>query len=155
VNNSVPPAPPPPPTAATTKDVHLGLRFWIQLGQVEIAGFRECSPLIIETETFPYPEGGLNTYIHQLPVRTKYTNITLKRGMDDTQTLYQWYVKAAAGQIQRQNISIIIYDSLQNVKAQWDLQNAFPCKWTGPDLKAESGAIAVESVEIAHEGLLP
>jgi phage tail-like protein len=137
------------------KDPHLGLRFWIQLGQVEIAGFRECSPLIIETEVEEYKEGGLNTYYHKLPTRMKYTNITLKRGMDETRSLYDWYVKSASGQIQRQNISIVIYDSEQNRQQQWDLKNAYPCKWTGPDLKAESGAIAVETLEITHEGLLP
>lgn len=133
----------------------MGLRFWVQLGQVEIAGFRECSPLIIETEVQEYIEGGVNTYTHQLPVRTKYKNVTLKRGMDETRALYDWYMQAVTGEIVRQNISIVIYDSLQNNKRQWDLKNAFPCKWTGPDLKAETGAIAVETLEIAHEGLLP
>lgn len=146
---------PAPGKDARTKDPLLGLRFSLQLGQVEVAWFRECSPIVVETETYEYAEGGLNSYTHKLPVRTKYSNITLKRGMDETQALYDWYIKAASGQISRQNISIIIYDSEQNNKRQWDLQNAYPCKWTGPELKAETGAIAIESVEIAHEGLLP
>ena len=140
---------------ARPKDPHLGLRFWLQLGQVEIAGFKECTGLKIETEVFEYPEGGLNTYTHKLPVRAKYTNITLKRGLDETQDLFQWYVKAMNGQIKRQNISIIVYDSLGNQVQKWDLQRAFPCKWTGPDLKTDAGAIAIETLEIAHEGLLP
>lgn len=156
VNNSVPSPPPPPPAKVVRgKDPYLGLRFSLQLGQIEVAWFRECSPIVIETEMFEYPEGGNNTYTHKLPVRTKYSNITLKRGMDDTQSLYNWFVKASSGQIVRQNISIIIYDSQQNIKQRWDLQNAYPCKWTGPELKAESGAIAIETLEIAHEGLLP
>lgn len=138
-----------------SRDPHMGLRFWIQLGHVEIAGFRECSPMVVETETFEYAEGGLNSYTHKLPVRTKYSNIILKRGMDETRALYDWYIQAASGQIARQDISIVIYDSQQHNKRQWDLKNAYPCKWTGPELKAESGAIAVETVEIAHEGLLP
>lgn len=137
------------------KDPHLGLRFWVQLGQVEIAGFQECSGLAIETEVFEYPEGGLNTYTHKMPVRAKYKNITLKRGLDEGQDLYQWYVKAMNGQIKRQNVSIIVYDSLGNEVRRWNLQRAFPCKWTGPDLKADKGAVAIESVEIAHDGLLP
>jgi phage tail-like protein len=146
---------PAPPEKPRGKDSHIGLRFWIQLGQVEIAGFKECSPLIVETEMFEYPEGGLNTYTHKLPVRTKYSNITLKRGIDEGQDLYQWYVKVVQGQIKRQNISIIVYDSTGKEVRKWDLQNAYPCKWTGPDLKTDAGAIAVESLEIAHEGLLP
>jgi phage tail-like protein len=138
-----------------SKDPHLGLFFWVQLGQVEIAGFKECSGLKIETEVFEYVEGGLNTYTHKLPVRTKYGNITLKRGLDEGQDLYRWYVKAMQGVIQRQNISIIVYDSRGKEVQKWDLQRAFPCKWTGPDLKTDQGAVAVETVEIAHEGLLP
>ena len=137
------------------KDPHLGLRFWVQLGQVEIAGFKECSGLKIETEIFEYPEGGLNTYTHKLPVRAKYGNITLKRGLDETQDLHKWYVQAINGQIKRQNISIVVYDSLGKQVQKWDLQRAFPCKWTGPDLKTDAGAVAIETVEIAHEGLLP
>ena len=137
------------------RDPHLGLRFWIQLGQIEIAGFRECSGLSIETETFEYAEGGLNTYTHQLPVRVKYQNITLKRGLDRGRDLFDWYWRAAQGQIARQPISIIVYDSLGEIVQKWDLQNAFPCKWNGPGLDAREGEIAVESVEIAHEGLLP
>ena len=138
-----------------SKDPHQGLRYWIQLGQIEIAGFRECSGLTIETEMFEYAEGGLNTYTHKLPVRRKYSNITLKRGMEEGQDLYQWYMKSANGKISRQNISIIIYDPLGEQVRKWDLQNAYPCKWIGPELKAESGALAIETLEIAHEGLLP
>ncbi len=136
-------------------DPHMGLRFWVQLGQIEIAGFRECSSLMIETEVMEFIEGGENTYTHQLPVRTKYKNITLKRGMDDTRALYDWYTQNVTGPVVRQNISIVIYDSQQNIKRQWDLKNAWPCKWTGPELKAETGSLAVETLEIAHEGLLP
>jgi phage tail-like protein len=137
------------------RDPHLGLRFWIQLGQIEIAGFRECSGLNIETEVFEFNEGGVNNYTHKLPVRAKYGNITLKRGLDAGQDLHAWYMRAMRGEIKRQNISIIVYDYLGQVVQKWDLQNAFPCKWTGPDLNTEQGAVAVETVEIAHEGLLP
>ncbi len=138
-----------------SKDPHQSLRYWVQLGQIEIAGFRECSSLTIETEMFEYAEGGQNTYTHKLPVRRKYANITLKRGMEEGQDLYKWYLQTASGKITRQDISIIIYDPLGEPVRKWDLQNAYPCKWTGPDLKAESGAIAIETLEIAHEGLLP
>lgn len=137
------------------KDPYLGLRFWIQLENVNVAGFKECSPLTIETETFEYQEGGLNTYTHKMPVRTKYTNITLKRGVDEGQDLHRWYMQAVNGQARRQNISIQVFDSLGHEVKKWDLQNAYPTKWTGPDLKAEAGSIFVETLEIAHEGLIP
>jgi phage tail-like protein len=144
-----------PPEKPRPKDPHIGLRFWVQLGQVEVAGFQECTGFGMETEIYEYSEGGLNTYTHKLPVRVKHKNITLKRGLDEGQDLFQWYVRAMKGEIKRQNISIIVYDSQGNQVRKWDLQNAWPCKWNGPDLKTDHGAVAVESVEIAHEGLLP
>ncbi len=138
-----------------TRDPHLGLRYWVELGQIHIAGFRECTGLTIETEMFEYAEGGLNTYTHKLPVRRKYSNVTLKRGLEEGEDLFTWYSKNASGKIQRQNVSIIIYDPLGQPVRKWDLQNAYPCKWIGPELKAESGALAIETLEFAHEGLLP
>jgi phage tail-like protein len=142
------------------KDPHMGLRFWVQLGSIEVAGFQECSGLSVETEIFEYAEGGLNTHTHKFPVRAKYKNITLKRGLDEGQDLYQWYVKTmramnGTGKLQRQDISIIVYDSLGKEVRRWNLQRAFPSKWTGPDLKSDKGAVAVETLEITHEGLLP
>lgn len=137
------------------KDPHLGLRFWIQIDGIEIAGFSECSGLNIETEVFEYAEGGLNTYTHKLPVRTKYANIVLKRGLDPGQDLYRWYVSSLDGATKRKNVSIIVYGQMGGdpVK-QWDFQGAYPVKWTGPDLRVDSAAIAVETLEIAHSGLI-
>ncbi len=147
------------------RDPHLGLRFWIQLGQIEVAGFRECTGLEIKTETVDYNEGGLNNYAHRLPVRVGYSNITLKRGMDFGLDLFNWYYAASLGMIKRQNISIVLYSNsvlrgendqlVREIVQRWDLQNAFPCRWSGPELNAERGAIAIETLEIAHEGLLP
>ncbi|RYG35378.1 phage tail protein [bacterium] len=139
------------------KDVHLGLRFWIQIEGVEVAGFSECSSLTVETEVQEYAEGGLNTYTHKLPVRTKYGNITLKRGMDVGQDLYRWFVESLDGNPKkRRNISIMIYGPKpegEPVK-QWDLIEAWPVKWTGPDMKTDAGAVAVETLEFAHNGVI-
>lgn len=145
----------PPAEKPRSADCHLGLRFWVQLGQVEVAGFRECTGFGAQTEVFEYIEGGLNTYTHKLPVRVKYNNIVLKRGLDEGQDLYRWYMKTTHGQIKRQNISIVVYGPTGKEVRRWDLQKAYPCKWTGPDLKTDAGAVAVESVEIAFEGIVP
>lgn len=137
------------------KDPHLGLRFWVQIQGIEVAGFSESSGLSIETEVFEYAEGGNNVYTHKLPVRTKYGNITLKRGIDPGQDLYRWYVEAVDGLPRgRKNISIMVYgpNGGQVVK-QWDLIGAWPVKWTGPDLKTDAGSTAIETLEFAHNGL--
>jgi len=136
-------------------DPNLGLRFWVEVGQVQLAGFAECSGLTIETEVFDYPEGGENTYVHKLPVRTKYSNVTLKRGLDETRYFYDWYVSTMNGNTQRRDITIRIYNSRQQEVQVWHLYQAFPVKWMGPDMKADSGAIAVETIELTHHGVLP
>ena len=140
------------------KDTHLGLRFWIEFdNKIEVAGFSECTGLMVETETFEYAEGGENTYTHKLPVRTKFSNIILKRGVDPGQDLFRWYQDCINGKMSRKNISIMIYGPEPNKAAvrRWDLRRAFPVKWTGPDLRTEAGAVAVETLELAHEGLIP
>ena len=138
------------------KDHHLGLRFWIQIEGVEVAGFSECSGLSIETEVFEYSEGGQNTFTHKLPTRTKYSNITLKRGLDPTQDLHKWYVESIDGvRNKRKNVSIMIYGPKSgDLVEKWDLMEAWPVKWVGPELKTEAGATAVETLEFAHHGLV-
>ncbi len=136
-------------------DPYIGLRFWVQIDEVHVASFKECSGLKIETEVYEYAEGGLNTYTHKLPVRVKYQNITLKRGLDPGQDLLRWYTDAMTGKIKRQNVSIVVYDYQGKTEVErWNLIQAFPVKWSGPDLKADAGAIAVETLEFVHHGLL-
>ena len=143
------------PDNAKQRDPYVNLRFAVEIDHVTVAIFTECSALTIETETFEYQEGGVNGYTHKLPTRTKYGNITLKRGLDDSQELYQWYLLNASGKTLRRNLSVILYDSRGHGVRRWDLMGAFPCKWTGPDLRADTGAVAVETVEFAHSGLIP
>lgn len=140
------------------KDHHLGLRFWIEMDGMEIAGFSDCSGLSVEREVMEYAEGGWNLYTHKLPGRFKYGNITLKRGLDTTLDLFSWYqdsiqAEPTAKRI-RKNISIIVYGPKSgDVVYRWNLQEAFPVKWIGPELKTDAGAVAIESLEIAHNGL--
>lgn len=135
-------------------DPHRGLQFWVQIEGIKIAGFSECTPPAIQTETFEYSEGGLSTYNRRLPVRTKYDNITLKRGLDAGQDLFAWYAKALEGKADRKNMSITVHDPQGQEVCRWDLRDAFPVKWTGPDLKADAGSIAIEAMEIAYHGII-
>jgi phage tail-like protein len=62
---------------------------------------------------------------------------------------------AVNGRASRKNVSINVYNSQQQKVRSWDLQNAYPCKWTGPQLKADAGAILIETLDFAHEGIVP
>ena len=115
----------------------------------------ECSGLEIETEVFEYQEGGLNDYVHRLPGRTKFSNITLKRGITTDKDLWQWYSRVMRGQVERKNVSVILYNSQGNPVMRWNFVDAYPIKWVGPAFKADANAIAIETLQFAHRGLNP
>lgn len=142
------------PPAAASKDPFLGLKFWVEIDGIHVAGFSECSGFHIETEVMEYAEGGWNNYTHKLPVRTKYSNIVLKRGLDPGSDLYTWFVDTINGyNVKRKNITISIYKPNGDLAQSWAIREAYPVKWSCPDLRTDAGATAVESVEIAHSGL--
>src|SRR5690348_13222906 len=135
------------------KDPFLAFRFKVNLDGLDVAGFSECSGLQWETETQDYNEGGLNTYVHKFPTRTKQSNLVLKRGIVD-RVMWNWYWDLTQGLVQRRTGAVVVYDpSGSTVVMQWEFSNAFPSKWTGPDLNASQNNVAVETIEIVHTGL--
>ncbi|OPX86532.1 MAG: T4-like virus tail tube protein gp19 [Pelotomaculum sp. PtaB.Bin104] len=135
------------------KDPYANFRFLVEIGGLIVGGFSDVSGLQAETETEEYREGGVNGYVHKLPKITKYSNLTFKRGITDADVLWKWHADVAAGKIERKNGSVILLDAAGNEKWRWNFSQAYPVKWSGPELKADSSAVAVESVEIAHNGL--
>jgi phage tail-like protein len=138
---------------ARRTDPFLGFRFEVRVDDLPLGGFSEVGGLQLETEVFDYPEGGLNTVLHKLPVRTKQTNLQLKRGIAD-RSLWDWHAELAGGIVKRRNGSILIHDpSGDQVVAQWQFRRAYPVKWVGPALNATQNQVAVETIELVHEGL--
>jgi phage tail-like protein len=129
------------------------LRFHVEIQGIEEAAFSECSGLQAETEVFPYEEGGLNSTVHQLPVRTKFSNVTLKRGIANSNELWDWYYKVITGSVERKNVSLVLYSSDYSEVMRWNLANVFPVKWVGPNLVSSDNSVAVETLELAHEGI--
>ena len=84
---------------------------------------------------------------------TKYSNITLKRGVTDDRELYEWHRAIIDGTIERRNGSIIVLGRDRQEVARWNFFRAWPVKWTGPSLNAEGNDTAIETFELAHEGL--
>jgi len=142
------------PTTAARRDPYQSFHFFVEIEGINCAGFTECSGLEITTETFEYKEGGLNTYTHQLPVRTSFGAITLKRGLTDTAELWDWYLNVVRGRVERKNLSIVQYSSQREEIKRWDLKGAYPVKWVGPKLGAAGKKdVSIETLEIAHQGL--
>lgn len=140
-------------------DPYSGFNFLLEIGNVQAGGFSECSGLQMEVKTFEYKEGGRNNSTLKFPEHASYGNVTLKRGVTVSNELISWQLDVAAGRfIERaregNNFAIIFRDEAGDDVKRWNLVRAFPVKWTGPDLKANGGEIAIETLEIAHEGIL-
>lgn len=128
----------------------LGYTFVVLLGKDPLGFFTECSGLTIERDIKSHPEGGVNTYEHQLPGRLKYTSVTLKRGLAGSK-LWDWFQEGLyTGKIERRNVTIMLLTpDLIQLKA-WDLTDVYPSKWTGPTFNTGKSEVSVESIELTR-----
>jgi phage tail-like protein len=135
------------------QDPAVSFRFEVRVDERPLGGFTDCSGLQLETEVQDYAEGGLNDVLLKFPTRTKQMNLTFKRGIVDRQ-LWDWYHDLTQGMVRLRSGSILVRDPAgQQVVMEWQFQRAFPCKWIGPELDAQQSKVAVESLELCHQGL--
>jgi len=128
-------------------------RFTVRFDNFPPGGFSDCSGLQMETEVQEYREGGVNTHTWRFVTRSKQANLTLKRGIVN-KTLWDWFQDIARGKMQFRNGSILVNDpSGGDDLIEFQILQAFPVKWSGPDLSAGQNNLAVETVEFAHQGL--
>ncbi len=135
----------------------------VEINGEVIAEFTEVSGLEAEVDVFEYEEGGNNLFIHKLPGRVKYPNVTLKHGITDTTDLWDWFNMIMSRTVEKgktyidsiacKNITLKLYDGSGTVRREWHLTNAYPVKWTGPSFKADENAITIEAIELVHQGL--
>jgi len=128
-------------------------RFYVDFDSQLVAVFKECSGLSGEIEIETFKEGGVNDHEHKLPGRIKYGNLTLRGGVANAVPLWDWFSEATTGQITRRNFSIIVYEQDCSEAIRWDVKEAYPVRWQGPDFKAEDNSVAVQSLELAHNGI--
>jgi phage tail-like protein len=138
------------------RDPYRGFKFRVQVDGIQRAGFREVSGLDSATDAVDYREGDdkLMT-ISKLSGLKKFANITFKRGITDDLDLWKWRKQVMDGKIKdaRKNGSIVLMDDEGNDVAQWDFREAWPTKWTGPTFNATANEVAIDTLEITHEGL--
>jgi len=135
------------------RDPIAAFRFEVAIDDMPPAGFSECNGLQLELEVHEYHEGGLNAAMRKFPGHTKQTNITLKRGIVD-RSLWDWFYETTQGQITLRSGSIVVRDaSGAKEEAKWTFERAFPAKLVGPELNATQNSVAVETLELCHEGL--
>ncbi|MDD3269811.1 MAG: phage tail protein [Syntrophomonadaceae bacterium] len=128
-------------------------RFQVELDGLLVAGFSEVMGLEAETEVEIYHEGGVNDFEHRFIKVQKHPNLVLRRGITNSLELWNWYEGVAMGTITRKNGSIILLDASGSETLRWNFFNSFPVKWVGPQLRAVSSEVAIETLEIVHQGL--
>ena len=138
---------------ASRTDPYLGARFFVEIEGVDQGGFTECTGLQAEVEVTDYQEGGNNGYVHKLVGRTKFSNVVLKHGVTDSTDFWDWFQDVQANPERRETVTISLLDEEGNPVFVWTIVNAFPVKVSAPDLKSDANEIAVETIELAHEGI--
>jgi phage tail-like protein len=132
---------------------NLAAFFRIEVQNLIVGGFSECTGLQVETEVEEHREGGLNEYSHKLPKGSKYGTITLKRGFINSDELWAWNQNVVAGvSNQRKDISIILTDRQGQDICRWNVSKALPVKWNSSEFKADANAVLVETLELVHHG---
>lgn len=127
---------------------HIAFRYIIEIDGKRLAVFTECTLPTIEWELEEVKEGGLNTYVHQLPSRRKAARLTLKHGIGKS-PLFDWYLKTLIEKFEPRDITVKLLDVTGANVVTWVMEKAFPIKWTGPQLKSDSNTVAIQSLEFA------
>ena len=116
--------------------------------------FQEVTGLSADLEVMAYPEGGVNDYVHQLPVRHSWGRIVLKRGLVSNMVLWNWYVAGLSQSLgARRDGTIMLLTPQGDPAVAWNFRGGLAAKWTGPEFNAMRDSVAIESLEIAHQGL--
>jgi phage tail-like protein len=134
-------------------DPYRNFNFMVEIDGISQARFSECSGFGASNDPIEYREGGENRTVRKLPGMTKYPNIVLKWGLTDSDELYKWWKNIMNGKVDRRHGSIIQLDLEGNEKVRWNFYNAWPTKWDGPDFNAKGTDVAIETLELANEGI--
>jgi len=137
-------------------------RFVFTVDGITIGAFTEVAGLSVQIDTEELAEGGQNQYTHKLPGRMKWPNLVLKRGITDTDSLFEWIAKcsgegldSANSKVERHHGSVKLLDTAGKTVRKWDFEDAYPVKWTGPKLAVASKDLATEELEVCHCGFKP
>jgi phage tail-like protein len=120
---------------------------------VALGGFSECSGLDITLQIEEYKEGGNNGGLLKFPTRVSWPNITLKKGVGISSALWDWHYGYVEGKGKRRDGLIVLMNELHVPNCIWYFRRGLPIKYTGPSMNAQQNQVAIESIEIAHEGI--
>lgn len=128
--------------------------FQVQWGGARI-GFTEISGLDVETEVIEYRDGALPEFSKmKIPGMQKFANVTMKRGVFKSDNDYfNWWNTVSLNTIERRDVIVSLLNEAHEPVMVWKIKNAWPAKIGSTDLKSDGNEIAIESIELAHDGL--
>ncbi|RLA83722.1 MAG: phage tail protein [Epsilonproteobacteria bacterium] len=140
---------------AERKDPYRNFRFIVEIDGIAQGGFNEVTLPDSSQDPIEYREGTDAPTMRKIPGMIKYGNVILKWGITDSLDLYKWRKLVEDGNTQeaRKNMAVIILDDKGQAKARWEFSDAWPTKYDASDLKATGSEVAIETLEIAHEGM--
>lgn len=136
------------------RDPYRTFNFQLEIDGVPLGAFSEVSGLTAEGDAVDYREGtDASPSVRKLTGLRKYPNITLKRGYTQDKSLWQWHQNIVNGVPDRRDVTIILLNEQRIPVLRWHAESAWINKIEGPSFKAAGNEIAMESVELVHEGL--
>jgi|SRR2546421_5118086 len=151
---------------ALALDTQLGLamRFRVVVDEVDLGGWASCTGLSVDFKNTQVHEGANYEYLPILPDRVVYAPVTLRRAMSKQESaqvqqwlsrvVSQWYGATSPSDYSARTARITLFDTHGQDVASWSLRNVYPAAWHGPDLVASGHDIAIETLQLVHEGFL-
>ena len=145
---------PTPQASASRNDPFTAGNFRVEIQGITAASFIEVRGLDVSIDVVDYRPGDSKVNTEQkLPGLYKVSDVTLKRGLTRDLSLWNWINSALNGNVNRTTVAITLLDQADNPVLVFKLRNAWPRKWSGPVLNSGCSDVAIEELELAHEGL--
>jgi phage tail-like protein len=142
------------PATGARNDPYRGFNFRVEIDNLPIGAFSEVSGLSTDGDAVDYREGtDRDNLVRKLVGLRKVGPISLKRGYVQNDLLWQWYGNIARGVPDRRDGAVVLMDEAHNDVLRWSFRQAWPNKIEGPSLKANGNEVAIESIELVHEGI--
>ena len=128
--------------------------FKLEIQGVTEGHFTQCTGLGIKIQALQYREGGTSQVVHRLPGPVEYGDISLRYGLTNSTELWDWFMSAVQGTVERKNVSVVMMDSDGVTEVmRWNLINTWPAEWRGAPLDAMGREVAIETLTLVFETL--
>jgi phage tail-like protein len=147
-------------TAQPANDIYMNCNFVLTISDADTsgknisAGFTKVSGIEAEWELESYEEGGYNG-VHYFPKQLKYPHLVMEYGITHNAFFSTWFFNTVGGGISRLTMVLSMLGTAQTTVAAWQITDAYPVKYIGPDMNALSSEVAITRIEFVHSGIVP